>query len=507
MSDRAGVVERVRSPRIKAAHVQYVVGVLALAAGYYAAARVGYQFEFAGPVAAIVWFPCGVGMAALYIGGLRFWPGILIGDLIANDYSALPLGAALGQTTGNVLEALVAAIVLRRLVRDRSPLGTIPNLARMVVALLAATMTSATIGTGSLRLGGVVDPGDVATVWRTWLLGDFCGALVAVPLALAFLDRNRPRARGRFGAEAVACIVVTALVSELASRTTQPMLYLVFPCLAWATLRFGHRGATLGVVISTGFIVWNTTRYAGPFAYNDVTTSVLSTQLFVVVQALSALCLAALVAEREDMTEQLTASRRRLFTAADTERRRIDRNLHDGVQARLTALAVQLRLAVARTRAEPEAAPVLLERAEEALQLAIDDLREVAHGIQPSALRTGGLHAALETIVETSSIPVTLVGVPTGRLDPTVEATAYNVVAEAVANAQRHADANAVRVRISSVRGYLSVEVTDDGHGGAAYRVGSGLEGLRDRVEALGGEFHLDSRPGQGTRILAGIPV
>ena len=96
---------------------------------------------------------------------------------------------------------------------------------------------------------------------------------------------------------------------------------------------------------------------------------------------------------------------------------------------------------------------------------------------------------------------------PTGRLDPTVEATAYYVVAEAVANAQRHAAASAVRVRISFVRGYLSVEVTDDGRGGAAYQVGSGLEGLRDRVEALGGEFHLDSRPGQGTRILAGIPV
>jgi len=507
VSDRAGVVERVRPPWVRVAHVHYVAGVLALAAGYYAAAKVGYQFEFAGPVAAIVWFPCGVGMAALYIGGLRFWPGVLIGDLLANDYSALPLGSALGQTTGNVLEALVAAIVLHRLVRERSPIETIPNLARMLAALLAATLTSATIGTLSLRLSDVVSANDVTTVWRTWLLGDFCGALVAVPLALAFLDRNRPQPRGRFGPEAAACIAVTAVVSELASRTTQPMLYLVFPCLAWATLRFGHRGATLGVVISTGFIVWNTTRYAGPFAYQDVSTSVLSTQLFVVVQALSALCLAALVAEREEITAQLVASRRRLFAAADTERRRIDRNLHDGVQARLTALAVQLRLAATRTRSEPAAAPVLLGRAEDALQLAIDDLREVVHGIHPAALRDGGLSTALATIVDTSSIPVTLAGVPTGRLDPTVEATAYYVVAEAIANAQRHADASTVRVRIASVRGYLSVEVVDDGDGGASYRVGSGLEGLRDRVEALGGEFHLASPPGGGTRILAGIPV
>jgi signal transduction histidine kinase len=377
----------------------------------------------------------------------------------------------------------------------------------MVVALLAGTMTSATIGTLSGFLGDVVTRDDMLTVWRTWLLGDFCGALVAVPLALAYFARNRPQPRGRFGTEAVACLVLTVVVSEAASRTTQPMLYLVFPCLVWATLRFGHRGATLGVVISTGLIVWNTTRYAGPFVYRDITSSVLSTQLFVVVLALSTLCLAALVAEREEVTEQLVASRRRLFTAADTERRRIDRNLHDGVQARLTALAVQLRLAEVRTRTEPEAAPVLLGRAEEALQLAIDDLREVAHGIQPSALRVGGLGPALETIADTASIPVTLVGVPDDRLDPTVEATAYYVVAEAVANAQRYARPSFVRVRIAFLRGYLSVEVTDDGDGGAGFEMGSGLEGLRDRVEALGGEFRLDSPPGEGTRILAGIPV
>jgi signal transduction histidine kinase len=506
VSDRAQVVETIRPRRLTGAHVQYLAGVLLLAVGYYAAAKVGYRFEFAGPVAAIVWFPCGVGMAALYIAGLRFWPGVLLGDLLANDYGALPLGSALGQTAGNVLEALVAAMLLHRLVRERSPLETVPNLARMVVALLLATATSATIGTSSLLAGGVVAQAEVATVWRTWLLGDFCGALVAVPLALAFLDRNRPRPRGRFGVEAAACIAVTAVVSELASRTTQPMLYLVFPCLAWATLRFGHRGATLGVVISTGLIVWNTTRYAGPFAYNDITTSVLSTQLFVVVQALSALVLAALVSEREEMTEQLTASRRRLFTAADTERRRIDRNLHDGVQARLTALAVQLRLAGLRTRTEPADAPVLLERAEEALQLAMDDLREVAHGIHPAALRWG-LEPALATIADTSSTPVTVVGAPSGRIDPTVEATAYYVVAEAVANAQRHAGATFVRVRLAPVRSYLSVEVVDDGRGGATFRVGSGLEGLRDRVEALGGEFRLDSPPGGGTRILAGIPL
>src|SRR6478736_4735939 len=98
---------------------RYVAGVAALAVLYYGAAQVGYALDFAGPVAAIVWLPVGVGVSFLYLGGLRFWPGVLIGDLLANDYAALPLGSALAQTTGNVLEALVAAIVLHRLVRER----------------------------------------------------------------------------------------------------------------------------------------------------------------------------------------------------------------------------------------------------------------------------------------------------------------------------------------------------------------------------------------------------
>ena len=106
-----------------AARGRYVAGVVALAVAYYGAAKVSYALEFAGPVAAIVWLPAGVGIAFLSLGGLRFWPAVLIGDLLANDYAALPLGAALGQTLGNMLEVLVAALVIRRLLARGSPSG------------------------------------------------------------------------------------------------------------------------------------------------------------------------------------------------------------------------------------------------------------------------------------------------------------------------------------------------------------------------------------------------
>src|SRR3954467_13937357 len=126
-------------------HAPYITGVLVLAGLYYGSAKLGYELEFAGPVAAIVWFPAGVGIAFLYLGGLRFWPGVLIGDLLANDYSALPLGSALGQTTGNLLEVLVAVVLLRRFVRRRSPLDTVPGLGGMVAAIAIGTAVSATI--------------------------------------------------------------------------------------------------------------------------------------------------------------------------------------------------------------------------------------------------------------------------------------------------------------------------------------------------------------------------
>src|SRR5256714_6051458 len=138
---------------VGSARLRYLLGVFSLAAASYGAAHLGYAFEFAGPVAAILWLPAGVGIAFLWFGGLRLWPGVLIGDLLVNNYSALPLGSALGQTSGNVLEVVVATSLLRRLVPHGSPLASIGRLSRMLVALAAGAAVSATVGTLSLRLG------------------------------------------------------------------------------------------------------------------------------------------------------------------------------------------------------------------------------------------------------------------------------------------------------------------------------------------------------------------
>jgi len=481
--------------------------VVSLAGLYYATAKMGYLLEFAGPVAAILWLPVGVGIAFLYLGGLRYWPGVLIGDLFANNYMALPVGAALGQTCGNMLEVLLATVLLRRLVRRGSPLDSVGGVGWLVVAIAAGTALSATVGALSLLLGDVITWHAAPKVWRTWWLGDSSGALIVVPLALAWYRPLVRRWKGRRGLEAVVMLGTVIALGEYATRSHRPLTYLVFPALIWAALRFGQRGATLAVAVTAFFTVWNTIHYLGPFHFQSVTRSVLSAQLFIAVAALTTLSLAAVVSEREQFARRLGASRLRLVAAADNARRRLEQDLHDGAQLRLTWLAVQLRDAAELSRLNPERAAVVIGEAESELELAIDELRELAHGIHPAVLVDLGLAEAVKSLVLHSDIPVTLVELPSSRVDETAETIAYYIVAEAIANAQKYSRASSIQVRIVAGVDRLRIEVLDDGVGDAAERPGSGLEGLRDRAEAIGGTMELRSRTGEGTRVVVGLPA
>jgi signal transduction histidine kinase len=285
------------------------------------------------------------------------------------------------------------------------------------------------------------------------------------------------------------------------------LAYLVFPALGWAGLRFGRRGATLAVAVAVGFAVWNTTHYHGPFVFDSITLSVLNAQLYIAVATLSTLSLAALVFERKKFAERLDTSRVRLVNASDTERRRLEQNLHDGAQQRLSALAIRLGMDAGRAREAHEPGAPALEAARTEVVLAIDELRELAHGIHPAALTDGGLAFAIRGIAARSTLPVTLLELPSTRLDDTAEATAYYLFAEAVTNAQKHAHASSIRVRAITSSRTLDLEIVDDGIGGATERAGGGLTGLRDRVEALGGTFNIDSPSRHGTRIAAAIPA
>jgi signal transduction histidine kinase len=447
-------------------------------------------------------------MAALYLGGLKLWPGVVVGDLLANQYETLPVGSAIGQTIGNTLEVVVGAYLIRRLVRSGRPLDSVAGVCGLLVAIFAATAVSATVGPLSLRLGGVLTTSDLPHVWHTWWLGDTAGALVVVPLALAWwqpLDLSWSRSKIAEGALMLSAVIV---LTDVALRTDRPLIYIVFPALIWAALRFGPRGGTLAVAVAVAFTLWKTAHHSGPFVVHSIPSSTLSTQLYVSVAALSTMFLAAVVAEREAISKGLLQSRARLVGVADRERRRLENNLHDGAQLTLTMLAGKLATAREESRRNPERAPGLFEDAETHLLIAIDELRDLAHGIHPTILTDLGLAEAIRSLTDGSPVPIRLLEVPSGRLDSTAEATAYYVVAEALTNAQRHARAKTITIRVIDSGGYLlRIEVGDDGVGGAEERFGSGLEGLRDRVEAVGGKLRVASAPGRGTLVRTDIPL
>ncbi len=500
MDNRTAVGQVHQLPR------DYVPRVLAVIALYYAAAHLGYAVQFSGPVASVVWLPVGVGISALYLGGLRLWPGIVVGDLLVNNYSTLPVGTAIGQSFGNLLEVVVAVVLLRELTRRDAPLATIRDLAGVLAALVTGTLVSATIGSLASRFGGVISAGALASVWRTWWLGDLCGALIVLPLALAWLTPSpRPWLRGR-AIELTLLLVAVAGLSGIAISEGHHLSYLAFPAVIWVALRFGPRGATLAIVIGAAMMMWGTTHYLGPFAWHSLTTSLLDVQLYLVITSVSALAVAALAAEREVLSDRVRASRTRIVVAADEERRRLERDLHDGAQQRLVALAARLGLAARNAdKAPPTAASLDATQAE--ILAALEELRELVHGIRPAALRQFGLARAVEGVAARSTTPVELAELSEVRVDDIAEATAYYVVLEGVANAQRHAHASMITIRSRLSGSTLLIEVQDDGVGGATEQDHLGLQGLRDRVEATGGEFAVDSEAGCGTLIRAAIPA
>ena len=211
---------------------------------------------------------------------------------------------------------------------------------------------------------------------------------------------------------------------------------------------------------------------------------------------------ARLQAETRAQLEQVRESRARLVTAADHERQRIERNIHDGAQQRLVALAVQLRRA--QRKADPELEGLLAATVGE-LKVAVEELRELARGVHPAILTEDGLGPALESLASRSEIPVDLDAYD-GRLPAQVEAAAYFVACEALTNVAKHSGAKSARIRTKRENRTLLVEVSDDGVGGAKAVNGSGLRGLADRVEAVGGKLRVESPAGDGTRIVAEIP-
>ena len=222
---------------------------------------------------------------------------------------------------------------------------------------------------------------------------------------------------------------------------------------------------------------------------------------------LGAFCeLVSLAVASAQAREDLTASRARLVKAGDEQRRKLERNLHDGAQQRLVSLALTIRLARRQLESNAETAAASLERAAGELDLALEELRELARGLHPAALTEQGLGPALAGVAKRLAIDVEL-SAPEDRLPENIEATAYYIVSEALTNVAKHAEATKAKVEMTVAGKALKFEVTDDGRGGADPSAGSGILGLRDRAEAVGGTLFVISPPGKGTIVTAQLPL
>ena len=213
----------------------------------------------------------------------------------------------------------------------------------------------------------------------------------------------------------------------------------------------------------------------------------------------------ALVIVQQRHAEQLQAAARRIVTAEDAARRRIERDLHDGAQQRLLTLGLELGVLAERATADPALAARVRDVRTHLLD-ATAELRDLARGLHPMVLTEQGLGAALEALADRSPVPVKLSVVLDDRLPREIEATTYFLVCEALTNAARHADARLVTVCVTKVDAGLRVKVSDDGRGGATRSVGGGIQGVTDRLAALGAWLQLDSPVGGGTRILTVLP-
>lgn len=294
-------------------------GIVAVAAIYFVAAKVGLKMAFTAEQVSPVWPPTGIAMAVLLLGGPRFWPGIALGAFLANVTASEPFATALGIATGNTLEALAATWLLQRPVRFARSFERLSDvLAFVVLAAAASTTVSATIGVTSLCLGGVQPWASFAPLWWTWWLGDATGALFIAPLLLTWLSCPVGRWPGWRIAEAAALLVSlvgTALivfVGTLDRATSHHSLeYTIFPFVIWAALRFGQPGGTLVTFFASSLAIWGTVHDLGPFTEGSSHENLLMLQTFLAVVAITALLLGAAIRERDIAEEAVVEAGRR----------------------------------------------------------------------------------------------------------------------------------------------------------------------------------------------------
>ncbi len=526
-----------------------LVEIALLAIAYGIAAKVGLMLDAVSGFASLVWPASGIALAALFIRGPVLWPGVWIGAMAANYINGAPLLAAAGIASGNTLEAVVGVYLLR-FVHFRPSIRRVRDaIALIVVAAMGSTLIAASIGVFALFLAGIVPPAGIGATWRAWWIGDMIGVLTVAPMMLVWSRTLGRRGEKRRVAESVllaftAAVTVALVFTPQFQSTLQGFsgLYLVFPVLIWAAVRFGPRGA-----VSTGFIisavaVIATVGGSGPFISESLSQSLLALQMFVAVQAGTFLVLGASMGERLD-AERVASDARASAEEANLAKSEFLAVMSHELRTPLNAISGYVQLL------EMDLQGPVTEQQRESLQRIGHNQRHLLTLINDilgyARVESGKLNLRFEAVPVREILddmePLVHPDVTRKQIRFSTHVTneCENVFADRERLRQIILNVVSNAIKFTPEKGAVTVNATCDGAGYVAFRivdtgigipkeqqasvfepfvqaeygrarsfsgVGLGLSIVRDLVRAMNGSVWLESEVGVGTTVIVKLP-
>jgi two-component system, NarL family, sensor histidine kinase FusK len=514
-----------------------------MAVGYVLVARLGLAMDAVGGLATLVWPPSGLALAGLLLFGVRDWPGVALGALLANLWVGAPPVVAAGIALGNTLEAVAGAALLTRLPWFRRQLDEVRSVVALaVLAALASTLVSASTGTLFMVLGHVVPLEHAASTWQAWWIGDLIGDLIVAPLILTFATRDERGRAGRRGEALLLAALLTLVLGLVFGSSNAGHLaafrapHLLMPLLIWAAVRFGPRGAALATFLVSGGAIWGTALGRGSFVRSTLHASLLELQTFMAVVAITFLVLAAVTAERRGSLLRERQARAEAEHAVEVREEFLAVVSHE-LRTPLTPLELQLEAVL---RAVDPADQALRGRVERAKRQSSRLVRLVEGLLDASRLAAGRLRLevtefdcealALEVIDQAreeatragSALNLKVEGMTSGVWD---RQRLGQALANLLANAIKYGRGGPIALELSGGEDGLRIRCIDQGIGiepGALEVIfrrferaapsrndgglGLGLYVAREIARAHGGDIAVHSEPGRGSTFTLSLP-
>jgi two-component system, NarL family, sensor histidine kinase FusK len=482
---------------------------------YFGAGKLGLALAFINPSASAVWPPTGMALAAVLLWGDRLWPGIFIGSFLVEYASQHAVGISLCTGTGDVLEALTAATLVRRFAGGCQAFEqTRTTLTYLLIAPAACTTISASIGVTGLCLGGYAEWSKYWSIWSTWWLGNTVSDLILSP----FIILSLRSARGSWPAAKIReafCLLLLMLVISLAvfnknsflPAATEWRFLFVIPLL-WSAFRFGPQGAATFSLLLSVLALADAYANRSLLAQVDPNLKLVTLQSFVGMLGITALVLAVVIAERKFLEQEI------LKIGAE-ERQRIGHELHDGLGQLLTGIAFQAKALENNLAAQDSSQRVPAAEIVQLLNQATGQTRNLAQLLSPVELTTHGLADSLKRLAANTSHFFQVdcsfaVAGEVGRMDELTDLMLFRIAQESTHNAVKHGHPRRIEIQLAMEREQICLRIRDNGRGfdpGSSTASGMGLNIMKHRAGTIGGRLEITSQPGAGTEVACIAPL